>query len=470
MYASNRMPAPLIELNNKRLPLNRAIISDIALWVLLAALLAFGVYMLAVRIPEKRGQTITLHFKDANEVSKGSMVRMMGVDIGYVDDVRIRQDHVDVTLQTYPEALQIPSGAMFTVLFTGLAGSKSIEIELPDTPRPALQGRPIYVVEEPIRMKDMLNANLDVTQALQGGAENIADFFGKKKPVEELQFNIREAHELSLVYLTEISNFKEDLRWLEKDIAVNALAAIDTIGDINRGAEVAVIKTEPVRVRNQITAFLKTMRSSQRLFVTEAKATGATVSLYSQVAKINDANSKLSHWMSRAENSIANFPIQQYAENFENGTIGFSDFVNRLDAFVGDDPLPSLKHARQTIRNFNRQVLSWSAKVDQKKGAQPRQGSKDSTGQQSQPDVSASGSVDPDGPTADDEQLARPLVIADEDGNTVEQITTPWWNQKNTKPTVATDASQPAATQQKKPFFLVRFFHAVCDAIRALFQ
>jgi hypothetical protein len=162
----------------------------VALWVLAGGLLAWTGHYFWVEVPERQRQTITLSFRDANEMSRGASVQMMGVDIGYVDDIRVKGDHVDVVVKTIPGTLKIPPGSRATILFTGLVGSKSIEIEPPRGVVPHVSGTPLVAVEEPIRLIDFYQFNIDIAQALQGGAENFADFFGRRKPVEELQHNI----------------------------------------------------------------------------------------------------------------------------------------------------------------------------------------------------------------------------------------------------------------------------------------
>src|SRR5690606_815238 len=133
--------------------------------------------------------------------------------------IQLKEDHVEVTVQTDPDALKIPSGAVFTILFTGLGGAKSIEVSLPPQPVSEVGGKPVYRVQEPISIRDTLNASLDSVQALQKGSENISDFFGKRKPVEELQFNIRQAHEMSGVAARNTAALNHGLEDLRQNVS-----------------------------------------------------------------------------------------------------------------------------------------------------------------------------------------------------------------------------------------------------------
>lgn len=351
------MPSATNEITRKSPPLNRAIISDILLWVFLTLLIAYGVYLFAIVIPAKRGQTIVLPFKDANEISKGSAVRMMGTEVGFVDDIRIRQDHVEIVVQTYPKSLKIPSGSVFTILFTGLAGSKSIEVQLPETPQPQQNGIPEYLIEQPIRMKDTLNSSIDVTQALQKGAENIADFFGKKKSVEELQFNIHQAQEMASGAVGHITVLNGSLKELRQEVALNANQASETLSNFNEGVEAFLPYTEPDWVRSKIRRSIRFIQQVQSELGLEVSQTENVLNLNQQLARINllnqQANTKIEQWKPHA----AGVSSQHFLSGVENAQKGFSALVQKLNGIFSQNALAVLKQARLSVQRFNSQLL-----------------------------------------------------------------------------------------------------------------
>lgn len=140
-------------------------------------------------------QTITLTFKDANEIRRGSNVRMMGVEVGYVDGIQIVGDRVRVTLSPERDMPVIPDGSLATIEFTGLVGSKSIEIAPPMGKTQALaRGRqPSVEVQEPIRIRDAISSNVEIANALKDGAQSFSDMFGRQEQVEALVRNIGKA-------------------------------------------------------------------------------------------------------------------------------------------------------------------------------------------------------------------------------------------------------------------------------------
>lgn len=365
-------PTRLKLLFNRKLPLDKAIISDLALWVFLALLLAYGAYYFAVLLPEKHGQTIVLPFRNVNEVSRGSSVRMMGLDVGYVSDVRMRGDHVEIKVQTYPDILRIPSGARFTILFTGLAGAKSIEIELPDKPAPLVGGRPIYYTEEPIRMKDMLNTNIDVTQALQKGAENIADFFGKKKPVEELQFNINQFHAGSRTAVKGVISLNHALVELREDIVENTSNAVDTLKQLGGGVGKVADFTTLSTLRPKVEGFLHAARHFGDTLRGEEQSVVNMTALNRYAITLNRLGTQ-------QDQAIRILNGSTFGSRLQRGFIQFSQWQGNLDqALTQADQFfhrfspASLQQARLAIQSFNRKLIKWDAIITAKIQRKPR--------------------------------------------------------------------------------------------------
>lgn len=347
----------------EKLPLNRAIISDILLWLALALALAYGVYFFMVVLPAKRGQIITLNFRNANEISKGSPVRMMGTDIGFVSDLHIVGDHVEVTIQTDPGAMQIPSGSTFDILFTGLGGAKSVEIVAPTIPQPSVNGQPVYLVENPIRMQDMLNASIDVTQALQKGAENITDFFGKKKPVEELQFNIQESHAMSIGAVRHAKNLNDGILQLHQDVQENSLPAIATLQDLSPGLAYAANVTNPATAKPELRRFFQSIQKISQVLQSQEKGTLGTVSLQQKLTQLNQVNSKVSQGASNLSNRITRAPLTQWLQANSANQGQISTVLDKAATATNRDITPTLKRAHHNVRQFNQNLLKINAKI-----------------------------------------------------------------------------------------------------------
>jgi ABC-type transporter Mla subunit MlaD len=346
---------------NQKVPLDKAIISDLLLWALMAALLLYGLYMVAIVLPAKRGQTIHLEFLNANEISRGAPVRLMGTDIGFVDNIRIERDHVDVTIQTKPDAIRIPSGSVFTILFTGLGGAKSIEVSLPGTPEPEVDGKPVYRVKEPISMRDTLNASLDSVQALQKGSENISDFFGKRKPVEELQFNIREALAMSNVATRNMTSLNRALGSLQQDVNTYTQQGIQTFQTFNEGANKINAVTRPSKLRPLLASINHDLDNFHHAFVREGKLAHQ---ITHQLNRFNQGVSRFNGSLSRVGQVILRKPLPQWLEDIERGQQTVDGVLDRMEQVVPAGKTWDLAPARHKVRQINQTLLEGQKTAD----------------------------------------------------------------------------------------------------------
>ncbi len=426
--------------------------------MLLAGLLAYGVYLLAIAIPARRGQTIHLAFRNANEISRGAPVRLMGTDIGFVDDIQIEDDHVDITVQTDPNAIQIPSGSMFTILFTGLGGAKSIEVSLPLKPVAEANGKPVYRVQEPISMRDTLNASLDSTQALQKGSENISDFFGKKKPVEELQFNIHQTEEMSGVAVRNTMALNQGLLSMRQDINTYTGMGVDTLQGFNHGADIMDRSTDPQRLRAQALKATQAFHRFNDAFLTEQKM---AIRVPLRLTQFNQLNNATSVKILKLNQTIQTMPLPQWLDDLERNQSNMMIMLNQMDGFFAEDHGPALQQTRQNIQNLNRQVIQWDAKVTQ---LQNRAASKKAPVPKSAP-----GANQPS-------PRERSIALGDRFGNTVRQPETAWWHHPaNVTPgSIAqpfAPQAQPASRQANGPLEpVVQWVQPVWDALCFLFK
>ncbi len=175
-----------------------AIWSDIVLWVVILVMIGAAGFWLYFNDTNQR-QTISLPFRDANEMTVGANVRMMGTEIGYVEDIQLKDGHVDVRIKTEAGMVPIPPGSRATILFTGLGGAKSVEIDPPRefnlldyrtlSNRHHLSDTGI-IVEEPIRQKDNNKYMVDIAESLRDGARNFYKVFGQGS-VQQTSKNVR---------------------------------------------------------------------------------------------------------------------------------------------------------------------------------------------------------------------------------------------------------------------------------------
>jgi len=91
-----------------------------------------------------------IFLQDVDGIIVGSPVRMLGIQVGYVKHIKLVNDMVYVDFVIDKKGVEIPKGSKITVEFSGLGGSKSLEVYAPneayDTNKPQL------IIQQPRRL------------------------------------------------------------------------------------------------------------------------------------------------------------------------------------------------------------------------------------------------------------------------------------------------------------------------------
>lgn len=100
---------------------------EIVVWLLiLSGSLFFFIYKTTIK--DNVQNTYYIFFDDVEGLVKGSPVRLMGINIGYVRNVKIFDNKVFVSLLVTKEDIVLPKKAKATIEFYGLGGSTSLEL------------------------------------------------------------------------------------------------------------------------------------------------------------------------------------------------------------------------------------------------------------------------------------------------------------------------------------------------------
>lgn len=126
-------------------------LTEFLVWVLiLFGVLFVGAYFYSVHI--KKNYTYYAFFNDVDGLIKGSPVKMLGYQIGYVSNISlINNDDVFVTFVITEKDITMPDSMVATVEFTGMGGSKSLEL----TPADSKSKNNIITVTQPKRVQDI---------------------------------------------------------------------------------------------------------------------------------------------------------------------------------------------------------------------------------------------------------------------------------------------------------------------------
>ncbi len=109
----------------------RAILIEIAIWSAILSVIFTGIIFVYSKIFVEPN-IYTIQFKDIDGITKGSPVRFMGLNVGYVTNLKSRNKYVNVSILITRKNMKIPNGTLARVEFYGLGASKSIELMPPE--------------------------------------------------------------------------------------------------------------------------------------------------------------------------------------------------------------------------------------------------------------------------------------------------------------------------------------------------
>lgn len=168
---------------DKVLRINHSV--EILLWLVVIAFFVF-LSSLGIIFKEKHDENdYQIFLPDVDGLIVGSPVRMMGIQVGHVVKIKPIKDVVYVKfILTNPE-VYVPQGTQVTVEFSGMAGSKSLELYLPQKGDYIDKSTPIIIVNPPKRLHDALSLLNEMFKKLGSIIYTTSDF-GAKLQAEDL--------------------------------------------------------------------------------------------------------------------------------------------------------------------------------------------------------------------------------------------------------------------------------------------
>jgi len=121
----------------------------LGLFVALAFLAAIIVFEMIGGLGIFRGYELHARFNNAQELKKGDPIRMAGVDIGRVEDIRLADNKVDVVMKVRDTA-RVRTDSKASIRFVGLLGQNFVSIDFGTPTAPiATPGTLLTSVEQP---------------------------------------------------------------------------------------------------------------------------------------------------------------------------------------------------------------------------------------------------------------------------------------------------------------------------------
>lgn len=190
-------------------------IVEVFIWLLLLFLVSSGIIFAKYNY-KKNFDTYQIFLPDVDGLIVGSPVKFMGIQVGYVNQLDIVGEDVYVKFFITDSNVKIPHGSSATVEFSGLGGSKSLELS-PPTPGQK-ECCKIIVPQPPKRIHDSLGLLNDMFETVIEIAYDVSHFMdkmgfikGENKTIQAQKQQKRIEKQTPMNELMEKCNF-----WLDK--------------------------------------------------------------------------------------------------------------------------------------------------------------------------------------------------------------------------------------------------------------
>lgn len=163
-------------------------IAELFIWLLILFLVSGGL-MFAKYNYKKNFNTYQIFLPDVDGLINGSPVRMLGIQIGYVNQVDIVGEDVYVKFIVTQKGIKLPHGSIATVEFSGLGGSKSLEIYPPEKNQ-KIPSDKFLIAQSPRRIHDslgLLNEMFDKVSSIAYKVSYFMDEVGIIKAAEKIK-------------------------------------------------------------------------------------------------------------------------------------------------------------------------------------------------------------------------------------------------------------------------------------------
>lgn len=135
---------------------------ELLVWgMLIFSVIFVSIYIYSKNVREKH--TYYVFFNDVDGLIKGSPVKIQGYQVGYVSNISIVNEDVFITFIITDKELKLPENIAATVAFTGMGGSKSLELFVP---KDKSKNKNYITTVEPRRINDFYIYQNQIAQNL----------------------------------------------------------------------------------------------------------------------------------------------------------------------------------------------------------------------------------------------------------------------------------------------------------------
>jgi len=141
--------------NEKRIFINHQ--TELLIWLIIVLILVAISSLTFIHRNKNDENDYQIFLPDVDGLIVGSPVRMMGIEVGHIVKIKPVKDEVYIKFILTDHNVHIPQGSTVTVEFSGMAGSKSLEIYLPQKDNYIDKTTPIMSINPPKRLHDAVH-------------------------------------------------------------------------------------------------------------------------------------------------------------------------------------------------------------------------------------------------------------------------------------------------------------------------
>lgn len=182
-------------------------IIELFIWLLILVLISTGI-IIAKYNYKKNFNTYQIFLPDVDGLINGSPVKLMGIQIGYVNQLDIVGEDVYVRFVVTNPDVKIPHGSIATVEFSGLGGSKSLELYPPE---PGQHSSRFIITHSPKRIHESLGLLNDMFEKIADITYDVSRFMDKMGIIEKEKTDNKVKQVTSANEIFKLSNC-----WLDK--------------------------------------------------------------------------------------------------------------------------------------------------------------------------------------------------------------------------------------------------------------
>lgn len=207
----------------------RAILTEILIWtVIFFVIFTCGIFIYSKIFVEPN--IYNIQFKDIDGITKGSPVRFMGINIGYVRELKPKDKSINVQIIVTKKDMKIPNGTTARVEFYGLGGSKSIEL------MPSSDSGNGIVTGKTIRIADVIRETEGIVQIIEF-IDKYLQNINSKETLEEIK-KLKELNPNSIIETgNELTKTGKEISGKINKIKENEKDAIESIQEANNVIE-----------------------------------------------------------------------------------------------------------------------------------------------------------------------------------------------------------------------------------------